>query len=637
MPAAPRAAGTSNQGTGPGPQTSAREVALQAECERLQQRLAAIPRGVENASNRISELERALLSIRQARDSLSAQVHTLTNRMQAAESRVEELMIEHESMECSGEFALATVEAGKREIEQLKGLLETKEQVHRAAVAELESRLQEAQSQGQANEEEQRSAQLVMMRKKLARAEEKLSQSEERYQQTLAEKSAQDQERRGAEGVTTELRRQVEQQAAERAAERKEFEVREQQQAAEMAELEARLAKAEANRVTGEQLAELASTKRKLAMMDEYFDKLQAQQKQSNAALVDRCVQANRARRSAEEKAKRTEQELQEIGAKEAMMEAERDEARAEVARLQAHLAQREAQPAQTEAEAEAADASHRQQVAELTAELDAARDELRLAWSMQAGGATAQEEKPEPTADFSVAEPILAPLEGSEAQEALDKMGAILEVAATATAPDEALELLQTTLQDFAQRTLCAGSMATYRMVSVCGEIVQWLRKSPLKIVLMEGLLHGSFQTLRRLATNGGAEADTAEASIYVVDDDVDNCECIAMALDKIGLRPRYASNPELAVEHLVANPYDLIILDVDLGTANGFEVHSRLREVPHFRHTPILFLSALSSAEDEVEQLDQHHNGFLAKPYTLHGLGLKVLDMLVNARLPA
>src|SRR6188472_1260282 len=52
---------------------------LRAECEELRRRLAIVPRATQNAAIQISELEKALLSIRQARDTTLAQVHSLTN------------------------------------------------------------------------------------------------------------------------------------------------------------------------------------------------------------------------------------------------------------------------------------------------------------------------------------------------------------------------------------------------------------------------------------------------------------------------------------------------------------------------------------------------------------------------------
>jgi DNA-binding response OmpR family regulator len=108
-------------------------------------------------------------------------------------------------------------------------------------------------------------------------------------------------------------------------------------------------------------------------------------------------------------------------------------------------------------------------------------------------------------------------------------------------------------------------------------------------------------------------------------------------MSLDRIGLRTHYASKPDLAVEHLIAERADLIFLDVDLGSTNGFEVHGRLRQIPHHRNTPVLFVSGMSSASERVAQLGSNDNAFLQKPYSLSELRLKALCMLIASRLSA
>ena len=46
-----------------------------------------------------------------------------------------------------------------------------------------------------------------------------------------------------------------------------------------------------------------------------------------------------------------------------------------------------------------------------------------------------------------------------------------------------------------------------------------------------------------------------------------------------------------------------DIIILDTVLGDMPGKEVATRLREDPRTNSVPIIFLDALSSAEDETE----------------------------------
>src|SRR5262245_56352116 len=55
---------------------------LRAECEELRRRIAAVPRATQNAAVRIAELEKAVQSIRQARDSMLSKVHALTNKLE---------------------------------------------------------------------------------------------------------------------------------------------------------------------------------------------------------------------------------------------------------------------------------------------------------------------------------------------------------------------------------------------------------------------------------------------------------------------------------------------------------------------------------------------------------------------------
>ena len=55
----------------------------------------------------------------------------------------------------------------------------------------------------------------------------------------------------------------------------------------------------------------------------------------------------------------------------------------------------------------------------------------------------------------------------------------------------------------------------------------------------------------------------------------------------------------------------------------------------LPHLRATPVLFCSGLSGAQMQAEELGETQVSFLSKPYTLHGMGLKVLGMILAARL--
>jgi len=598
--------------------------------------MAAVPRATQHAAIRISELEKALLAIRQARDATLSQIYSLTSRLKAEEDRGAELTLVQESMVCAAERSQAALEAATRESEELRGLLRTKDEDHLVAMAELKAQQSKApEPAGESLAEKHLASQLAAARKKITRLEERLQKAEERHRESLAEFATQlaaaDREKRSAEGTTEKARQQLELSTREREQLSKDVEAREHQHAAEVADLEARLLEAQSNPAEKRLLEELAAAQRKISAVDAYFEKAQAQQKQANSTLVEKCVKANQERRAAEVAAKQARKELEESTSQQVWLRQDLEEARAEVARLQTRVAR-----AAIESDASAELEQQRHQITELSAQLDSTRDELRLAWALKKESAEPVADAPAPAEPLMTDETIPAPLEGSAALAAIENLRAILGVAVTLVDPAEALALLHAQIQDFSQRTLCAGSMATYRIIGVCGEVVQWMLKAPQKIGLMHDILQEAFRCLTNLADTGGAaEADTDGTTVYVVDDDVDNCECIAMALDKIGLRTHYASNPKMAVQLLQTQAQDLIILDVDLGTADGFEVHEQLRQVPHLRQTPILFCSGLSGADTRTEELGDPQVGFISKPYTLLGLSLKALAMVINARL--
>ena len=121
-------------------------------------------------------------------------------------------------------------------------------------------------------------------------------------------------------------------------------------------------------------------------------------------------------------------------------------------------------------------------------------------------------------------------------------------------------------------------------------------------------------------------------------LDDDVDNCECIAVALEKIGLRTSYAAKPNIAIKELGTRQSKLILLDVRLGgEETGFDVHAVIRKIPHHERTPILFVTGLSSAGQQITDTGSANDSYLAKPCNLNELSLKALSMILQSRLVA
>lgn len=200
-------------------------------------------------------------------------------------------------------------------------------------------------------------------------------------------------------------------------------------------------------------------------------------------------------------------------------------------------------------------------------------------------------------------------------------------------------VELLYDQFQNLAKRATTNGTAATARVASAAAELARALRKQPKKVTSSLDSFDDAFALISRLGAldDPSSIPDPTDALIYAVDDDLDNCECLAMTFEKSSLRTKYAVKPEAALADLAASKCDLVILDVDLPGMDGFALHARIRQIAHHQTTPIIFLSGMMSAAARIAELPGTNNRFVAKPYNLNDFSLKVLSMIVESRLPA
>lgn len=114
----------------------------------------------------------------------------------------------------------------------------------------------------------------------------------------------------------------------------------------------------------------------------------------------------------------------------------------------------------------------------------------------------------------------------------------------------------------------------------------------------------------------------------ILVVEDERLLCDGIAedLELEKYAVDRCY--DGEEAYERLFVEPYDLVILDLNLPGMDGLELLKRIRkERPELR---VLILSARAQLSDKVIGLDLGADDYLAKPFALEELEARVRTLL-------
>ena len=109
----------------------------------------------------------------------------------------------------------------------------------------------------------------------------------------------------------------------------------------------------------------------------------------------------------------------------------------------------------------------------------------------------------------------------------------------------------------------------------------------------------------------------------VLLVDDDPHVLKSNQSYLENLGYETVTAQTGRQALDIAASARLDAIVLDVEMPGLDGVEVCRRLREVSA---VPILFLSAYADAEDRVRGLMAGGDDYLAKPYSLQELELRL-----------
>ena len=118
------------------------------------------------------------------------------------------------------------------------------------------------------------------------------------------------------------------------------------------------------------------------------------------------------------------------------------------------------------------------------------------------------------------------------------------------------------------------------------------------------------------------------ARPAILVVEDERAIADTVVYALRTEGFSPQWCATAGAAWEALAATLPALVVLDVGLPDANGFDVCRELRT--RYPELPVIFLTARSEVIDRVVGLEIGGDDYLAKPFSPRELTARVKAVL-------
>lgn len=123
-----------------------------------------------------------------------------------------------------------------------------------------------------------------------------------------------------------------------------------------------------------------------------------------------------------------------------------------------------------------------------------------------------------------------------------------------------------------------------------------------------------------------------TKKANVLIVDDVTANLAILAEIIKQRGYIARPVTSVKQARQAMKELEPQLILLDVSMPEIGGFEFCEELKANPHTREIPVIFISAMTSPEDKKKGFQLGAVDFIAKPFDVDEVILRVNTHLKN-----
>ena len=118
----------------------------------------------------------------------------------------------------------------------------------------------------------------------------------------------------------------------------------------------------------------------------------------------------------------------------------------------------------------------------------------------------------------------------------------------------------------------------------------------------------------------------------VLIVDDDVNICKLLEKVMHSNELESETANSGEEALSKIASGHYDVILMDVNLGDMEGFDVIKKIR-TDHIS-TPVIIISGRNEDYDSVYGLSIGADDYITKPFRPMILGAKVKALIRRNR---
>lgn len=139
-----------------------------------------------------------------------------------------------------------------------------------------------------------------------------------------------------------------------------------------------------------------------------------------------------------------------------------------------------------------------------------------------------------------------------------------------------------------------------------------------------------GSKPTDASTAPAPGTPNEFANASVLIVDDQIQNVELLQGYLEDIGCQLQTAHDGPEALAEIARRQPDLVLLDIMMPRLSGFQVCKQIKSNPATRDIQVIMVTALNEIADIEKARECGMDDFVTKPVNRIELVLRVTSLL-------
>ena len=118
--------------------------------------------------------------------------------------------------------------------------------------------------------------------------------------------------------------------------------------------------------------------------------------------------------------------------------------------------------------------------------------------------------------------------------------------------------------------------------------------------------------------------------ATILYIEDNIDNRTLVRRVLQIEGYRVMEAESGFKAFEILRSEIPDLVLMDINLPDMDGYEITTRLKQMPSLARVPVIAMTANVMKGDREKTLAAGCDGYISKPIDIDTLPSQIARFL-------